>query len=134
MNESIAKQIHEKAAPVVAWLRTAEEESSGEEEDEEDEVEVVYSERAGTNGLTAVTEKLPQPTEEVRERRERVRVGGGRGGLQFKSSQVSMRVLGIIFMILWHYHLCTYETISYNHVTLFLCFSIFVIIILAGWC
>ena len=66
MNESIAKQIHEKAAPIVAWLRTAEEESSGEEEDdEEDEVEVVYSESVGAKGLTTITEKPPQPAEEV---------------------------------------------------------------------
>ena len=64
VNESIAKQIHEKAAPVVAWLRTAEEESSGEEE-EEDEVEVVYSENAGAKGITTVTEKPTQPAEEV---------------------------------------------------------------------
>ena len=64
VNESIAKQIHEKAAPIVAWLRTAEEESSGEEE-EEDEVEVVYSESAGNKGITTITEKPPQPAEEV---------------------------------------------------------------------
>ena len=63
VNESIAKQIHEKAAPVVAWLRTAEEESSGEEE--EDEVEVVYSESVGAKGITTVTEKPKQPAEEV---------------------------------------------------------------------
>ena len=62
MNESVAKQIHEKAAPVVAWLRTAEEES---EEEEEDEVEVVYSESAGAKGITTVTEKPTQPAEEV---------------------------------------------------------------------
>ena len=31
VNESIAKQIHEKTAQVVAWLHTAEEESSREE-------------------------------------------------------------------------------------------------------
>lgn len=62
VNESIAKQIHEKAAPVVAWLRTAEEES---EEEEEDEVEVVYSESVGAKGITTVTEKPTQPAEEV---------------------------------------------------------------------
>lgn len=63
MSENIARQIHEKAAPVVAWLRTAEEESEEEEEDEE--VEVVYSESAGTKGITTVTEKPTQPAEEV---------------------------------------------------------------------
>lgn len=63
VNERIAKQIHEKAAPVVAWLRTAEEESSGEEE--EDEVEVVYSESAGNKGITTITEKPTRPVEEV---------------------------------------------------------------------
>ena len=68
MNESVAKQIHEKAAPIVAWLRTAEEESSGGEEDEEeeDEVQVVYSEKASTKGITTITEKPPQPVEEVK--------------------------------------------------------------------
>ena len=65
VNESVAKQIHEKAAPVVAWLRTAEEES---EEEEEDEVEVVYSESAGAKGITTVTEKPTQPAEEVCQR------------------------------------------------------------------
>ena len=64
MSESIARQIHEKAAPVVAWLRTAEEESE-EEEEEDEEVEVVYSESAGTKGITTVTEKPAQPAEEV---------------------------------------------------------------------
>ena len=39
MNEAVAKQIHEKVAPVVNWLRTAEEESD--EEDEDEGVEVV---------------------------------------------------------------------------------------------
>ena len=52
MREDIAKQIHEKAAPFVTWLRTAEEESS--EDEEEDEVEVVYSEKA-TGGITTET-------------------------------------------------------------------------------
>lgn len=71
VNESVAKQIHEKAAPVVAWLRTAEEES----EEEEDEVEVVYSESAGAKGITTVTEKPTQPAEEVCQRgRERANV------------------------------------------------------------
>ena len=70
VNESVAKQIHEKAAPVVAWLRTAEEES----EEEEDEVEVVYSESAGAKGITTVTEKPTQPAEEVCQR------GRGREG------------------------------------------------------
>ena len=64
MSENIAKQIHEKAAPIVAWLRTAEEESSGEEEDEDD-VEVVYSESAASNGITTITENPPRPAEEV---------------------------------------------------------------------
>ena len=62
VRENIAKQIHEKAAPIVAWLRTAEEES---EEEDEDEVEVVYSESAGSKGITTITEKPPQPAEEV---------------------------------------------------------------------
>lgn len=55
MKEAVAKQIHEKVAPVVNWLRTAEEESDGEEEDEEEEVEVVYTEKASRTGLVAET-------------------------------------------------------------------------------
>lgn len=49
----MAKQIHEKVAPVITWLRTAEEESDEEEEDEE--VEVVYSEKASKTGLVTET-------------------------------------------------------------------------------
>ena len=50
---------------MVAWLRTAEEESEEEEEEEDEEVEVVYSESAGTKGITTVTEKPAQRAEEV---------------------------------------------------------------------
>lgn len=58
MNEAVAKQIHEKVAPVVVWLREAEEESDEEEgEEEDDEVEVVYTEKASRTGI--VTEVLP---------------------------------------------------------------------------
>lgn len=81
MNESVARQIHEKAAPIVAWLRTAEEESSGEEEDDEDEVEVVYSENAGSKGITTIIEKPPQPVEEVRETMKAVHGLGTRLGI-----------------------------------------------------
>ena len=52
----MAKQIHEKVAPVITWLRTAEEESDDEEEEEE-EVEVVYSSKASNTGL--ITETIP---------------------------------------------------------------------------
>ena len=65
VSESIAKKIHENAAPIVEWLRNAEEESSGEEEEDEDEVEVVYSEQAGSKGITTITEQAPQPAEQV---------------------------------------------------------------------
>ena len=50
----MAKQIHEKVAPVITWLRTAEEESDDDEEDDE-EVEVVYSEKASKTGLVTET-------------------------------------------------------------------------------
>ena len=66
VNESIAKKIHEKAAPIVEWLRNAEEES---EEDEDDDVEVVYSEKVGAKGITTITETPPQRAEEVRTHR-----------------------------------------------------------------
>ena len=59
MKEAIAKEIHERVAPVVNWLRTAEEESDEEEEDEEDDVEVVYTEKASKTGI--VTETVPEP-------------------------------------------------------------------------
>ena len=54
MNEAVAKQIHEKVAPVVTWLRTAEEESDEDDEDEDD-VEVVYTETASKSGIVAET-------------------------------------------------------------------------------
>lgn len=59
VEEAVAKQIHEKVAPVVNWLRTAEEESEEESEDEEDDVEVVYSERASETALVAETVTRP---------------------------------------------------------------------------
>ncbi len=55
MKKEASKQIHEKAAPFVTWLREAEEETS--EEEDGDEVDVVYSNQS--SGPTLVTE--PQP-------------------------------------------------------------------------
>jgi hypothetical protein len=55
VNEAVARRIHEKVAPVVTWLRTAEEESD--EEEEEDGVEVVYTEAASKTGI--ITETVP---------------------------------------------------------------------------
>ena len=55
VNETVAKQIHEKVAPVVNWLRTAEEESDEESDGDEDEVEVVYNEKASSAGLVSET-------------------------------------------------------------------------------
>ena len=46
--KEVSRAIHEKAAPVITWLRTAEEESSdsdGGGASSEDDVEVVYSDR-----------------------------------------------------------------------------------------
>ena len=60
VKKEVSKQIHEKAAPFVTWLRTAEEESS-EEEDGEDDVEVVYSDKQSGPSLTA----QPEPTQQV---------------------------------------------------------------------
>jgi translation initiation factor 5 len=37
----LSKELHEKAAPFIKWLKEADEES-GEEEDDEDDVEVCY--------------------------------------------------------------------------------------------
>ena len=55
VNEEVAKQIHEKVAPVITWLRTAEEESDEEEDDDDEDVEVVYSEQASKTKLTTET-------------------------------------------------------------------------------
>lgn len=55
MNETVAKQIHEKVAPVVTWLRTAEEEDEDDDEGEDDDVEVVYTESASKAGIVAET-------------------------------------------------------------------------------
>lgn len=63
MDEAVAKQIHEKVAAVVTWLRTAEEESEEEEEEDEDDVEVVYTEKASKTGI--VTETVPNVSEPV---------------------------------------------------------------------
>nr|CAB3241987.1 eukaryotic translation initiation factor 5 [Phallusia mammillata] len=45
VSKELSKQIHAKAAPVVKWLKEAEEESS---ENEEDEIEIEYTYRAGS--------------------------------------------------------------------------------------
>lgn len=63
VDENVARQIHERVAPVINWLRTAEEESDEEEEEEDDEVEVVYTEKASKTGI--VTEAVPPPEEVV---------------------------------------------------------------------
>ncbi len=56
VNEDVAKQIHEKVAPVITWLRTAEEESDDDDDDdEEEEVEVVYSNQASHTKITTET-------------------------------------------------------------------------------
>jgi len=59
VSKEVAKEIHEKAKPVIVWLKEAEEESS----EEEEEVEVVYShtERAG---LHKVVEKKNKDEDE----------------------------------------------------------------------
>ena len=57
VSKEVSQEIHEKAAPFVTWLRTAEEESSDSDGDEsEDEVEVVYSnQQAGPSLSTKET-------------------------------------------------------------------------------
>lgn len=58
VSEDVAKQIHEKVAPVITWLRTAEEESDDDEDGDEegDEgVEVVYSNTASHTKITTET-------------------------------------------------------------------------------
>lgn len=59
VSKEVAKEIHEKAKPVIIWLKEAEEESS---EEEEEEVEVVYS-HTEKAGLHKVIEK-PKGDEE----------------------------------------------------------------------
>lgn len=56
VKEAVAKEIHERVAPVVNWLRTAEVES---EEEEEEDVEIVYSEKASKNAVVAETVQEP---------------------------------------------------------------------------
>lgn len=54
VKKEVAKQIHEKAAPFVSWLRTAEEESS---EEEEEEVGVEFSSKQTGTTLAVQPEK-----------------------------------------------------------------------------
>ena len=60
VKKEVSKQIHEKAAPFIKWLREAEEETS-EEEEEEDGVEVVYSNQS-SGKLTIKPEPEPVST------------------------------------------------------------------------
>lgn len=62
VSKDVAKQIRDRAAPFIEWLRSAEEESSGEEDDE---VEIVYSERQA--GPAKVIKETPQKEEEDEE-------------------------------------------------------------------
>lgn len=64
VKKETSREIHEKAAPFVDWLRTAEEESSDEEE--ENEVEVVYSKnQAGASIVAQPQETSQQVTRRV---------------------------------------------------------------------
>ena len=58
VKKETSREIHEKAAPFVDWLRTAEEESSDEEE--ENEVEVVYSKNQTGASIVAQPQETPQ--------------------------------------------------------------------------
>lgn len=52
VSREVSQEIHEKAAPFVTWLRTAEEESSDSDAGESgDEVEVVYSSQQAAPSL-----------------------------------------------------------------------------------
>ncbi|CAL8298236.1 unnamed protein product [Arctogadus glacialis] len=65
VSKELAKQIHDKAAPFVKWLKEAEEESEGsdgEEEEEDETVEVVYSSSA--RELTVETVKPAKAQQE----------------------------------------------------------------------
>ncbi|XP_003384405.1 PREDICTED: eukaryotic translation initiation factor 5-like [Amphimedon queenslandica] len=50
-----AREIREKAAPIIQWLKTAEEESS----EDEDDVEVVYENETAGDKLKVVSETIP---------------------------------------------------------------------------
>lgn len=58
VKKETSREIHEKAAPFVDWLRTAEEESSDEEE--ENEVEVVYSKNQTGASIVAQPQETSQ--------------------------------------------------------------------------
>lgn len=59
VSKDIAKQIRDRAAPFIEWLKSAEEESSGEDEDE---VEIVYSDRQ--TGPAKIIKEMPQQNQE----------------------------------------------------------------------
>jgi len=75
VKKETSREIHEKAAPFVDWLRTAEEESSDEEE--ENEVEVVYSKNQAGASIVA----QPQETSQQVTRRVSLFLLLGGGGL-----------------------------------------------------
>ena len=63
VGKEVAKQIHEKAAPFIEWLKNAEEESSDEGDDD---IAVVYSNEP-TGGLKVVTETNGKSEEDNKE-------------------------------------------------------------------
>lgn len=76
VKKETSREIHEKAAPFVDWLRTAEEESSDEEE--ENEVEVVYSKNQTGASIVAQPQETSQ---QVTRRVSLFLLLGGGGGL-----------------------------------------------------
>lgn len=59
VGKELAEQIHEKAAPVLKWLKEADEEDS-DEEDEEDAIDVVYDDRVRADKIQVKDDSPPK--------------------------------------------------------------------------
>lgn len=61
ITKELSKELHEKAAPFIKWLKEADEESGDEEEEDEDDddVEIVYTNQKGGGGLAQVKTETP---------------------------------------------------------------------------
>jgi translation initiation factor 5 len=56
----LADQIHEKAAPILKWLKEADVEDSDDDDDDENEIDVVYDDRARADKIQVKDDSPPK--------------------------------------------------------------------------